>query len=1255
MREGDVGGLEHGESDASAFPKTDRFALRRFLGQGGMGVVYEAWDREREAPVALKTLRASEPHLITRLKREFRALADVQHPNLARLGELFFLDGRWFFTMELLEEARDVLSYVRVTRTRMDHDVSPSADTLDAHDRLASKLTTPHVARIDEARLRECLKQIALGLCALHDAGKVHRDLKPSNILVVPGGRTVVVDFGLVADLAGERSSEANIVGTPIYMAPEQAASQPPTAAADWYAVGVLLYEMLTGEFPHDGDPLALLIAKQTQDPEPPRVRNPDVPTDLDDLCMALLRRDPRDRPTGREVLATIGTATPNTSTRSSPSEPPFVGRRDCLAELDRAVDEVSNGATIVVPVIGESGIGKSALVRHFVQCQTAASRRAIVLTGRCYERETVPYKAFDGIVDSLVTQLEAMDPFESATLVPADAGLLGRVFPALRRVPAFARAMPPSLHVTTPNEQRTRAFKALREVLSRLGERAPLIVYMDDFHWADPDSLALFEELFRSPHPPRCLVLATMRSSDNTTALLARIKNTVESLRPIIMQPLAEQDAIDLTRRLLRVDGAATLARLDEIVKDCSGHPLFLQELVRELAGGASDDVPADQPVTVRLDEVVWKRIQRMEPTARRLVEIVAVAGAPIPQHVAARAAGLPRDEALGYISVLRMNNLVRTEGAKARDTVWPYHDRVREAVMARLDEQTCHSHHARLAEVLETDGFEISPQRLISHLLAAGQNARAAEVAQIAARRAEESLAFDQAAELYALALRLREHDAPQRLDLLLSLGGALAHAGRGPDAADAFSQAASLSTGQVRLDALQRAAEHLLGSGHLERGFAALDTVLADIGERAPRTSAGVLSSLAWHRFRVRMRNYRWKRRDESEISAADLTRLHIYGAVAVGLAHIDTLRAADYQSRGLIHALKLGEPKRVCKALAREAGFLAAEGASRSEDAFRLLEKARAIARDLREPSLDAFNLGVETLMSVCTGRFSRAPEFAIQAENVRRVSGGMTQWELNPIRMFHLRALRFLGLMTTLDSYVAEYLYDAQKRGDLYIHTGMAFAFNVTWLARDDVPGALQEIHRRDWSSPASAYHVQHLHRLIAESEISLYEGSAAQRLMELRERIDGFLRSLLNRIQIMRCETQWLRGRLAVAAAVEAADPAALLTEATDAAKRLSREKVEYASAWEMLLRAAIHARRREDDAALAAVRDAVRRADALSLNLVAAVARLREGELLGGTDGARLVRAAEERITSLGVKKPARMAEVLAPGFRRD
>src|SRR5215468_3536896 len=284
----------------------DRYQVVRRIGAGGMGVVYEADDVERGQKVALKTISNPDVEKIYQLKREFRALADLSHPNLVALYDLVVAADSCFFTMELLDGV-DLLTYLWGRKVEDPAEMMPTTLTPiplgfvgaddDSED---NTLHSPRPTPCDIDRLRHALPQLARGLHALHSAGKIHRDVKPSNIQVTSDGRVVLLDFGLVAELERRQGADGMIVGTVAYMAPEQCAGDVQlTAAADWYGLGVVLFQALTGRLPFEGVPTRVLFEKQTEPAPRPSLLVQHIPRDLDDLCAELLEREPADRPTG--------------------------------------------------------------------------------------------------------------------------------------------------------------------------------------------------------------------------------------------------------------------------------------------------------------------------------------------------------------------------------------------------------------------------------------------------------------------------------------------------------------------------------------------------------------------------------------------------------------------------------------------------------------------------------------------------------------------------------------------------------------------------------------------------------------------------------------------------------------------------------------------------------------------------------------------------------------------------------------------
>ena len=383
---------------------------------------------------------------------------------------------------------------------------------------------------LELARARSALRQLALGLRALHRAGKVHRDLKPANVLVSRDDRLVILDLGLVFSLrdpgfAGR--TQPGLAGSLAYMAPAQLRGAEPSPAADWYAVGVMLYEALTGVRPFGDDREELLASRRGTPARPPRELRPGIPPELDELCTALLSFEAADRPGADDVIARLGDVdVPGAAVRSPTALPldvttalgvggefraPFVGRDDELEFLHQALGEVTAGAAVAVVIDGAEGVGKSALMLRFLE--HAFHGGAVILPGRCYERESVRLKALDSLVDHLSRHLRALPEAEAYTLLPDDVDTLCRMFPVLGRVAAVrarrAGVEPPAAAGGAPR----RGSLVLRELLQRMGRRAPLVLCIDDLHWGDPESAALLNEALSPPDPPRALLLACRRT----------------------------------------------------------------------------------------------------------------------------------------------------------------------------------------------------------------------------------------------------------------------------------------------------------------------------------------------------------------------------------------------------------------------------------------------------------------------------------------------------------------------------------------------------------------------------------------------------------------------------------------------------------------------------------------------------------------------------------------------------------------------
>ncbi|HEX5062451.1 MAG TPA: AAA family ATPase [Kofleriaceae bacterium] len=1207
-----AGSSSGGGKSNREFSGTDRFQLIRQLGMGGMGVVYEALDRESGEKVALKTLRNVDGNAILLLKQEFRALAGVHHPNLIRLGELFESRGDWFFTMELIRGV-DLLSWVR-----------------DG----------------DSQRLRDTLAQLVTGLGALHDAGHIHRDIKPSNVLV-SDGRVILLDFGLATRHDHDQLSwsDGAMVGTPDYMAPEQASARPAGPEADFYAVGVILYEALTGRLPIQGHALEVLMEKQRIVPAAPSTLT-SVPADLDALCCELLQIDPATRPSRNEIMrrlaATPRADSPTALTRDAATMTPmprqtFVGRETELGVLRDALAECDTGVPATLLIEAESGMGKSALVEHFV---AGLDRRdVVVLRGRCYENESVPYKGVDGVIDSISRFMARLPDKEAAALLPFHIGLLAEVFPVLRGVSVIVE-QPPVQHVPDPQEQRRRVFAAVRELLARIGARHPLVIMIDDLHWADEDSLALLDAVLRPPDAPCLLLVSTAWPRGDEPPI-----QFGSNLRRIVLEPLDEQETTRLAHALFTaVRAPIAEATTATIVRESAGHPMFVAELVRHTVLRGDTGTTASE---IRLDDVLAERIDALETGERQLLELIAVAGQPLPLEVAGRALGLTPSKLLPLIGYLQSANLLRATGRTRRDSVEPFHDRTRRAVTARSAERKPDLHR-RLAVALEATDAETQPMLVGVHWEQAGEPARAAALYARAGDRATEALAFERAVKLYERCLALAPELSPV---LRAKLGDAYANAGRGREAAEVYLALARES--KIAADALeleQKAAHQLLRGGHIDDGMVVLERVLASVDIDLPKTPRRALASLLWRRARMRLRGTSFKPRDSSQVTREELARIDIVWSAACGLSMTDWIRGASFQALNLLLSLNAGETERARRALFLEACHVAAGGAP---DRAETLVKAALAGGDPDDPYLRGWLELARAYIAYFRGSWRKAFEGAERADALFSANCANVVWERDTVHALSHWSQVYLGSLKTLGQMLPARLHEAQLQGNLYAVWALASTVSVLhWIARDDVAGGRAAVDRISERWSLRGYQIQHWNEMQSNALLDIYAGDVREARRRLEDGWVPMSRSLLTKIQVIRFEVNELHVRTALAAArvSSGSEREQLLKIAEHHTDKLAREGLAWTDAITTLRRAGIRNAREDADGAVREYRAAVTACDAAELGMHAAAARVRLGALLGGDEGGALREAGLANLRAEEVKQPDAFVALFAP-----
>jgi tetratricopeptide (TPR) repeat protein len=1190
-----------------------RFVVRRLLGEGAFGTVYAAADTARGGEVALKLLHDEEPAALLRFKSGFRVMADLHHPNLVRLLELGEDEERWFFTTELVDGV-DPLAFLGIQ--------TPRRDTMLTLEEVPSEPLVEEGVGIGAEDLDQVARVflgIARGLTALHDAGLLHRDLKPSNIVVDAEGRPRLLDFGL-AELLDERprpQAQHTLSGTPAYMAPEVLMGDPPTAAADWYAFGVVLHEALTGSLPSASrGPRGL---PQLEDA---------VGVRLVSLCVALLSPEPDERPGGAAVVEALARLAGGDCARLRPrGEAVFVGRRAERAALAAALDAAREVGPAFVLVEGESGIGKTALVRHFCQGLRQGGR-AWVATGRCFQQEALAFKALDGLVDDLA-RIFALVPVRTFEAVP-QRGLraLLRVFPVLASVSALDWAEE-GLVPRDPDEVRRLAATTLRELLLAVTRERPVVLAIDDLQWGDRASAQLLLELLAPAERLPVLFIGTTRDDDGTSPflevwsdLLAR-SGQRGALTRLPLAPLAVDEAAALVTRL--VHEPADSRRVRRIVEESECSPFILNELAR-----APGDVEG-------LSGALIARLEELGPTERDLLDCVAVAGRPVPLAVLVDAVGRG-DAAWLALDGLRVRSLLRLRGWGVDSQVCVYHDRVQEAVRHALSGERRASCARRLAEAWAR--VEAPDEGQIARLLVlAGDVDRGRERALRAAEAAVESFDFERAASLYEMSARDLPVDAEERMRRVLAQAEALSAAGRAAEAAPLYR---ALGTRAGCPSHLRRAAEQWLVAGDFAQGLGLAEELARAEGVPWPSGPVGTLARAGWETARM------WPIRITTRLPSSPpdealLRQVDLCWSLSRGLIAVDFVRAAYFVVLGTRLALRAGEPIRICRYTLFLSGQLQVAGVDRGRGLF---EEATALARRIGDPYLLALADVQIGYIALQCGRWPGAADALRAAIDRFEQQTHGAAWELTMAQILLCEVLVETGRFAEMRPLAERALRRAERLSDLNGIQGLLQFHGELALLGDRPERAEAHVERVLAMWPEEPFSYTHFLSGLHLARYATYRGDRRAAWARLDALWAPFQSSGLHRAPYMKAH--WLRTRASVALGLlhhdEAADPDALRAEVRRAIADLRGLGRADCAGLACLFEAALSAG--DPSAVRAAAADAIghfRSESLLALEAVAVTVR-------DGVDGDG--EAGPQALRRLGVAAPRKWAAILAPGL---
>jgi predicted ATPase len=629
------------------------YRLDERIGEGGMGEVFRAFDTRLNRPVAVKVMRARRrgDRAVKGFLREARAASALNHPNIVIIHEIGETPaGDHFIVQELIQG--------RTLRSTLKASAGPA--TLDT--------------------LVEVGSQIARALGAAHAGGVVHRDIKPENIMIRADGFVKVLDFGLAfhtgdedtVDLTTRTHAEADTLpatftGTPSYMAPESVNGEMAGAAGDIFALGVVLYEMAAGRRPFGGLTSASVVASIVSDEPVPLGRvNRGIPPAFDELVMVMLRKEPALRPSAKEVeraLAAIRESDPGEAVAPAAVRRTTVGRESQRAQLMRAYARVKQGRSLIVALTGEPGIGKTSLVEDFLPELIARGERPTIARGRCSET-LAGSEAYLPILDVLDALLHRHDGPSLATVIKAVAPTwyLQVATPSIGESTTVESALSGEARQAQPAASQERMKRELGALLQEISRIQPVVLFIDDLHWADISTVDILNYLAGRFSDMRVLVVTSYRPADMALANhpFVAIRSDLQSRGLFEEIGLGFLETADVEHYLALEFPGHGFPRdfAGSIHAKTEGSPLFMVDLLRYLrdTGGIVQekgtwivargvpDVPKDLPESVR--GMIARKIEQVDEQDRRLLLAASVQGSEFDSAIVGEAAKMEPGE---------------------------------------------------------------------------------------------------------------------------------------------------------------------------------------------------------------------------------------------------------------------------------------------------------------------------------------------------------------------------------------------------------------------------------------------------------------------------------------------------------------------------------------------------------------------------------------------------------------------------------
>jgi tetratricopeptide (TPR) repeat protein len=787
-----------------------------------MGVVYRARDSLLDREVAIKILNAEAKARLgmagrTRLLQEAQAAARLNHPNIINIYDFGEEAGLLYIVMELV-------------RGRSLHDCRP-------------------ITLMD---LLDVSIQVAAALEHAHSHGLVHRDLKPENILITQAGSAKLTDFGLARPVAASLKGEGVLFGTVYYLAPEVALRKEVDGRADLYSLGVILYELTTGQLPFSGEEALAVISQHLYAPlVPPRALKPELSPALDEIIQHLLGKRPEERPTSAAevhrllvILKNIGRLEA-VEAGQGPDLPRLdrlvrgrlIGRERELAEVTALWRRATAGEGYVLLISGEPGIGKTRLVRELMAGVSVSGGR--VLEGECYAEGGLPYAPFAPLL------AETLAP-GSPSLHLAEAVLdhLISIAPALGA--QFPSAMPREAH--DPHAEQQGVLESFAAWIAALSGQQPVLLFIDDAHWGDSATLMVVRHLARRARKQRLLIVLTYREADlddkNPFQQLLYDLNRERLATRLKLTRLNLEGTRALLDTMLTPKGRVAESVVRAVYRETEGNPFFIEEVTKALieegklcyeaecwtTQAEGDEIEIPQSVRI----TIGSRLARLPAETQEVLRSAAILGREFDFETLQAASDLDEEALVNALEQAeRAQIIAETRGGRGQGLSFSFaHTLIASTLregMSGLRRQRLHRKAAAAIQKAHPEDI----QALAYHYEQAGETELACQYYAQTASRALAVHANQEAEAHLRSALELCP-PGPAQAVLLVDLGEILFRQGRYKDALETWEEAIHQFTESRDLEAaahlFARSARVIEGASGPEAGLALCQEGLA-----------------------------------------------------------------------------------------------------------------------------------------------------------------------------------------------------------------------------------------------------------------------------------------------------------------------------------------------------------------------------------------------------------------------------------------